>query len=291
MLKYFDEGAKGGPAPCFWAGSTASIEATGACFPPRRRPLFPWGSRRFRAARGRTFSPSRAGRYFPRPRLCLCRRAYPRRGIPRDARRRIFKRSLCPHPRKGGVLRRGLPLREGRFGHARALERKGALPRHRAAPCRSRRGEDRGDAHQTAPFRGEIGKVNALLCTPISCGGSGTRQGGGAHLRLSDRQSPPSFGQIPLKRGRVCGAGAAKNGEEYPAIVNFGPCPTFGVEARKTEAHLIGFEDDLYGEEVTLFPVRFLRPVRKFQSKEALETQLEADRAAALGLVGAKEEK
>ena len=63
------------------------------------------------------------------------------------------------------------------------------------------------------------------------------------------------------------------------------------MEARKTEAHLVGLQGDLYGEEVTLFPVRLLRPVRKFQSKEALEKQLEADRAAALGLVGAKEEK
>ena len=82
-----------------------------------------------------------------------------------------------------------------------------------------------------------------------------------------------------------------EGGNVYPAIVNFGPCPTFGVEERKTEAHLVGFEGDLYGEKVTLYPVRFLRPIRKFQSKEALEEQLEGDRAAALELFGAQKEK
>ena len=81
------------------------------------------------------------------------------------------------------------------------------------------------------------------------------------------------------------------DGKDYPAIVNFGPCPTFGVEERRTEAHLVGFEGDLYGEKVTLYPVRFLRPIRKFQSKEALEEQLEGDRAAALELFGAQKEK
>ena len=139
---------------------------------------------------------------------------------------------------------------------------------------------------------GEMEKVNALLCTPyfvrgIAEHGRAVGRTYGfptANLRL------PS-GKFPLKEGVYAARARLKNGEEYPAIVNFGPCPTFGVEARKTEAHLVGFQGDLYGEEVTLFPVKLLRPVRKFQSKEALEKQLEADRAAALGLVGAKEEK
>ena len=141
-------------------------------------------------------------------------------------------------------------------------------------------------------FVEEIEKVNALLCTPyfvrgIAEHGRAVGRTYGfptANLRL------PS-GKFPLKEGVYAARARLENGAEYPAIVNFGPCPTFGVEARKTEAHLVGFQGDLYGEEVTLFPVKLLRPVRKFQSKEALEKQLEADRTAALGLVGAKEEK
>lgn len=139
---------------------------------------------------------------------------------------------------------------------------------------------------------GEIGKVNALLCTPYFVRGvaeHGRAVGRTYGFPTANLRLPS--GKFPLKEGVYAARARLERGEEYPAIVNFGPCPTFGVEARKTEAHLVGFQGDLYGEEVTLFPVRLLRPVRKFQSKEALEKQLEADRTAALGLVGAKEEK
>ena len=40
-------------------------------------------------------------------------------------------------------------------------------------------------------------------------GRSGARPGGGAHLRLPDRQPASACGEIPVERGRVCGAGAA----------------------------------------------------------------------------------
>ena len=139
---------------------------------------------------------------------------------------------------------------------------------------------------------GEIGKVNALLCTPYFVRGvaeHGRAVGRTYGFPTANLRLPS--GKFPLKEGVYAARARLERGEEYPAIVNFGPCPTFGVEARKTEAPLVGFQGDLYGEEVTLFPVRLLRPVRKFQSKEALEKQLEADRTAALGLVGAKEEK
>ena len=139
---------------------------------------------------------------------------------------------------------------------------------------------------------GEIGKVNALLCAPYFVRGvaeHGRAVGRTYGFPTANLRLPS--GKFPLKEGVYAARARLERGEEYPAIVNFGPCPTFGVEARKTEAHLVGFQGDLYGEEVTLFPVRLLRPVRKFQSKEALEKQLEADRTAALGLVGAKEEK
>ena len=139
---------------------------------------------------------------------------------------------------------------------------------------------------------GDMEKVNALLCAPYFVRGEaehGRAVGRTYGFPTANLHLPA--GKFPLKEGVYAARARLKNGEEYPAIVNFGPCPTFGVEERKTEAHLVGFEGDLYGEKVTLYPVRFLRPIRKFQSKEALEEQLEGDRAAALELFGAKEEK
>ena len=139
---------------------------------------------------------------------------------------------------------------------------------------------------------GDMEKVNALLCTPYFVRGEaehGRAVGRTYGFPTANLHLPA--GKFPLKEGVYAARARLKNGEEYPAIVNFGPCPTFGVEERRTEAHLVGFEGDLYGEKVTLYPVRFLRSIRKFESKEALEKQLEGDRAAALELFGAQKEK
>lgn len=63
----------------------------------------------------------------------------------------------------------------------------------------------------------------------------------------------------------------------FPTIVNIGARPTFGVEERKLEAYLDGFSGDLYGETVRVYPTRFLRPIRKFASAEALKERLLTD--------------
>lgn len=61
-------------------------------------------------------------------------------------------------------------------------------------------------------------------------------------------------------------------GKAWPAAANVGAPPTFS--ARKPaflEANLIGFEGDLYGKEVTVSFVKWLRPSRKFDSFEELK--------------------
>lgn len=63
----------------------------------------------------------------------------------------------------------------------------------------------------------------------------------------------------------------------FPAIVNIGARPTFGVKERKLEAYLDGFSGDLYGTYVRVYPTGFLRPIRKFSSAEALKEQLSQD--------------
>ena len=62
-----------------------------------------------------------------------------------------------------------------------------------------------------------------------------------------------------------------------PAMINIGYNPTFGNEKKTIEAHLLDFNDNLYGRRVRfLFAVR-LRPEQKFASIEALKAQLHRD--------------
>ncbi|MDE6059537.1 MAG: hypothetical protein K2G44_05835 [Clostridia bacterium] len=82
--------------------------------------------------------------------------------------------------------------------------------------------------------------------------------------------------KFPLREG-VYGGYAETEAGRFPAIINFGARPTFGVEEKKAEAYLKGFSGDLYGKTVRLFPTQFLRPVMKFESKEELENQLKKD--------------
>lgn len=83
--------------------------------------------------------------------------------------------------------------------------------------------------------------------------------------------------------GVYSGAAYDAAGTRYPAMVNIGVCPTVSSEGTQTiEAHLIGFEGDLYGKTLTLEFTGRMRGERRFGSLDELKTQLEADRAEAL---------
>jgi len=70
-----------------------------------------------------------------------------------------------------------------------------------------------------------------------------------------------------------------ENGERHPCAINIGRRPTFYEHAEQSllEAHLIDFEGDLYGEEVAVSFVDFLRSERKFNGLERLSEQLKVD--------------
>jgi riboflavin kinase/FMN adenylyltransferase len=62
-----------------------------------------------------------------------------------------------------------------------------------------------------------------------------------------------------------------------PAAVHVGPNATFGERARQVEAHLIGFQGDLYGREIQLDFLDRLRGTRRFESVDELLSQIHAD--------------
>ena len=69
-------------------------------------------------------------------------------------------------------------------------------------------------------------------------------------------------------------------------MMNQGPRPTFQDGRRVLEAHLFGFEGDLYGEWVRIEWVERLRDVVRFPSVEHLQEQLKRDRSRALEVLG-----
>jgi riboflavin kinase / FMN adenylyltransferase len=67
----------------------------------------------------------------------------------------------------------------------------------------------------------------------------------------------------------------------HAGMMNQGGKPTFQDGRRTLEAHLLGFEGDLYDEPVRIEWVERIRDVRRFGSIDDLQAQLARDRASA----------
>ena len=79
--------------------------------------------------------------------------------------------------------------------------------------------------------------------------------------------------------GVYAGRVALPDGTRHVAAVNLGRRPTFHDRADHSllEAHLLGFEGDLYGKELRVSFAEFLRGERKFAGVDDLRAQLQHD--------------
>lgn len=80
-----------------------------------------------------------------------------------------------------------------------------------------------------------------------------------------------------LPRDGVYAATARYDGRDYAALVSIGTNPTFAGEARTVEAWLRDFHETVYGRELALRDLRFVREQRRFESAGALMEQMHAD--------------
>jgi riboflavin kinase/FMN adenylyltransferase len=78
------------------------------------------------------------------------------------------------------------------------------------------------------------------------------------------------------------------DGRVVAGVANLGRRPTLGGDpVSRLEAHLFDFAGDLYGQELEVALVAFLREERKFSDFAALTAQIAADAAAARRVLGA----
>ena len=91
-----------------------------------------------------------------------------------------------------------------------------------------------------------------------------------ANLSAHSEQFPPNG---------VYFAQATLNGNAYPGVVNLGYRPTVssGKSERVLEIYLLDFDCDIYGKDVEVRFVRYLRPEQKFENLDALARQIEVD--------------
>jgi len=66
-------------------------------------------------------------------------------------------------------------------------------------------------------------------------------------------------------------------GKTYSAALSIGTMPTFGENQRQVEAHLIGFDGDLYGKTIGVELLDWMREQRTFSGIEPLKVQIHRD--------------
>jgi riboflavin kinase/FMN adenylyltransferase len=66
-------------------------------------------------------------------------------------------------------------------------------------------------------------------------------------------------------------------GQTFPTALSIGTMPTFGENDRQIEAHLIGFDGDLYGQNLSVEIVDWLRDQQKYPNVDALLAQIAED--------------
>ncbi len=124
---------------------------------------------------------------------------------------------------------------------------------------------------------GRIREANVLLGGEFFFSGRvehGRAEGRGfgfptVNTELSDGRQAPRLGvyktKIPI------------DGTLYTGLTNIGKCPTFGERAVHLETYILGYEGELYGRELDIFLVDFIREEKRFSSKEELVMQINID--------------
>ena len=124
---------------------------------------------------------------------------------------------------------------------------------------------------------GHLGETAEMLGRPFTLFGTvvqGAGRGKGlgfatANLQTEDECLPPE--------GVYAGHAYLEGGKTFPAAINLGPQPTFQGKQTHPEAHLIGFDGNLEGQSMDLAFEKFLRPIQKFESPQALAKQIKRD--------------
>jgi riboflavin kinase/FMN adenylyltransferase len=138
------------------------------------------------------------------------------------------------------------------------------------APVSSRRVRDALAAGDMATVNGCLGRRHSVR-GPVVKGDQRGRTIGfpTANLALWDELLLPGYG--------VYATYATLHGRRYAAATNVGVRPTVNGASVTIEAHLLDFDEDIYGEEVRLEFAHRIRPEMKFDGLDALKAQILAD--------------
>ncbi len=124
--------------------------------------------------------------------------------------------------------------------------------------------------------KGDVDLARRLLGRPHLIR-SNVIHGEGRGQRLGFPTVNITAGDVITPSRGVYAASFSCQGKAGPAAVNIGNRPTFGPGPTAVEAHLVGMEGDLYGEEIIIRFLARLRDELSFPDEASLRKQIERD--------------
>jgi len=126
---------------------------------------------------------------------------------------------------------------------------------------------------------GEIELASKLLGRPYTVSGAVVHgQGRGQNLGFptANLELPPE--KLLPASGVYLGFCRLTDKQKLPCLINLGFRPTVSTDRRITcEAHILGFKGDLYGRQLTIELIAYLRPEKRFKNIEQLKEQIRSD--------------
>ncbi|MBE6672422.1 MAG: riboflavin biosynthesis protein RibF [Ruminococcaceae bacterium] len=154
-------------------------------------------------------------------------------------------------------------------------------------PAVKSKGEDVSSTRIRALIQcGRIEDANDLLCKPFSVMGTVSKgRQIGRTLGFPTANLPFPMGKL-IPRNGVYYCHVKTRLGIFGAVANIGIHPTFDDQPERPvlEAHLLSFDGDLYGEEVQVSLLRFLREEKKFSDPAVLAATVHADMHTAMQL-------
>lgn len=124
---------------------------------------------------------------------------------------------------------------------------------------------------------GKIRETNDMLGYPYKITGTVVKgYGRGGSLLGFPTANIQYPGNLTPQNG-VYAAWLKRGAASYRAAVNIGFNPTFGNDSVSIEAFVMDFNEDLYGEQVSLKFVQHIRGEKKFDSLDSLKAQMTKD--------------
>lgn len=81
--------------------------------------------------------------------------------------------------------------------------------------------------------------------------------------------------KLKIRLGIYAGRVELPSGKKYRAAIVVGPLDKHHLP--KLEAHLIGFNGNLYGKKIIISPGKYVRPFKKFKNEADLKKQIGKD--------------